>query len=343
LKIAVIGGGSWGTALAWLLANKGHELALWAYEEEVAAAINEQHENPLYLPGVRLPRSLRAASEIKPVLSGAKWVLFAVPSHVAREVLISMRPHLSGQIPVISATKGIEQGSLMLMSEVISEALGREKDAQLGILSGPSFAKELVLSHPTAVSLASKDYRLAVRIQRAFSTPFFRLFLSPDLIGVQLGGALKNVIALAAGGSDGLGFGANTKAVLVTRGLSEMLRLGIAMGADLHTFYGQSGMGDLFLTCSGAYSRNRHVGEMIGKGRSLEDIRQSMNMVAEGINTTASAYALAKKYRVDMPIVREIYQVLFEGKLPRQAVMDLMGMARGDEIAPEVKQMRKTS
>lgn len=343
MKIAVIGGGSWGTALAWLLSNKGHRVSLWAYEEEVVAAINGRRENTIYLPGVMLPKSLKANSEMEQVLSGAKWVLLAVPSHVARDVLVSMRPFLPSHLPIISATKGIEQKRLMLITDVIAESLGRERDDRIVVLSGPSFAKELVLAHPTAVSLASKNYRLAARIQTAFATPFFRLFLSPDLIGVQLGGALKNVIAIAAGGSDGLGFGDNTKAVLVTRGLSEMVRLGIAMGADIHTFYGQSGMGDLFLTCSGAHSRNRHVGEMIGSGKSLEEIQHSMNMVAEGINTTGSAYALAQKYQVDMPIVQEIHRVLFEGKSPRQAVMDLMEMARGDEIPLEVKEIRRRS
>ncbi len=341
MKIAVIGAGSWGTSLAWLLSHNGHKVSLWAYEEEVCASINELHENKIYLPGVKLRRSLSAEKNIEKALSGAKWVLFVVPSHVSREVLITMRPHLSEQTPVISATKGIERKSLMLISDIICETLGREKGHQVAVISGPSFAKELVQRHPTAVSLASNDHRLAVRIQKTFATPFFRLFLCPDLIGVQLGGALKNIIALAAGGSDGLGFGYNTKATLMTRGLSEMARLGIAMGADINTFYGQSGMGDLFLTCGGAHSRNRKVGEEIGLGKSLEDIQKSMKMVAEGVYTTESALALSEKYHVDMPIVSEVSRVLFEGKSPRQAVMDLMQMARGEEIPLEVRQTRK--
>jgi len=339
MKIAVIGGGSWGTALAQLLAKNGHKISLWVYEKDLAVSINEKHENTQYLPGIRLPESLQADSNIEAVLSGSKWVLFVVPSHVARTVLTSMRPFLTDDMPIISATKGIETGTLMLMSEVIREALGRKSTERIAVLSGPSFAKELVLEHPTAVSLAAEDYRLAARIQKLFANDYFKLLLCSDLIGVQLGGALKNVVALAAGGSDGLGFGFNTKAILIARGLSEMVRLGLAMNADINTFYGQSGMGDLFLTCSGAYSRNRRVGEEIGKGKSLKEIQEGMQMVAEGIYTTQSAYALAKKHQVDMPIVTEIYRTLFEGKSPRKAVLDLMSLVRGDETPLEVKQV----
>lgn len=340
MNIAVIGGGSWGTALARLLSRKGHHISLWVYEKKVAGSIRDRRENNVYLPGVSLPKALLASSDLEEVLAGAKWVLFAVPSHVAREVLVQMRPLLAPDLPIISATKGIERKSLMLMSDVIREALRRKSVDRIAVLSGPSFAQEIVLEHPTAVSLAATDYRLAARIQTALATPFFKLFLSPDLIGVQLGGALKNVVALAAGGSDGLGFGYNTKAVLMARGLSEMARLGLAMGANINTFYGLSGMGDLFLTCSGALSRNRKVGQEIGSGKSLEVILKEMKMVAEGVYTTESAHALSKKHQVEMPIVHEIHRVLFEGKSPRQAVMDLMEMARGGEIPLEVKQSR---
>jgi|SRR5579884_101854 len=340
MNIAVIGGGSWGTALARLLARKGHSIALWIYEKEVVESIRLRQENAVYLPGVPLPKTLTASTDLKEVLSGAKWVVFAVPSHVARDVLIQMAPFLSPEVPIISATKGIERKSLMLVSEVICDALRRKNADRVAVLSGPSFAKEVVLEHPTAAVLAAADTRLAARVQNIFSTPFFRLFLSSDLIGVQLGGALKNVIALAAGGSDGLGFGYNTKAVLMARGLSEMARLGLAMGADINTFYGLSGMGDLFLTCSGALSRNRKVGEEIGRGIPLPQVLKGMQMVAEGIHTTESAYALSLKYKVEMPIVREIYRILFEGKPPKQAVMDLMKIARGGEIPLKVKRTR---
>ncbi len=337
MKIAVIGAGSWGTALAWLLCQAGdhdgpHKIRLWAYEKDTVDSINRNHENKLYLPGTLLPEALKASSSMEEVLHEAEWVLFVVPSHVSRSVLSLMRPHLSSKVPVISATKGIERKTLMLMSDVICEELGRKKRDQIAVLSGPSFARELVRSDPTAVTLASENHRLAVRLQTAISTPFFKLFLCPDLIGVQLGGALKNVIAIAAGGADGLGFGSNTKAILMTRGLREMARLGIAMGADINTFYGQSGMGDLFLTCSGGLSRNRKVGEEIGSGKTLQEIQKSMNMVAEGVYTTESALALSRKYKVRMPITREIHRVLFEGKQAKQAVMDLMAIASGEEI-----------
>lgn len=341
MKIAVIGAGSWGTALAWLLSHNKHDISLWAYEQAVTDAISQTRENTVYLPGIKLDQSIVPTSNIKHALEGAEWVLFVVPSHVSRDVLTTMRPHLPSHTPIISATKGIERKTLMLVSEVICEVLQRKTTSQLAVLSGPSFAKELVKLDPTAVSLATTNPRLALRIENAFATPFFRMFLSSDLVGVQLGGALKNVIAIAAGGADGLGFGYNTKAILLTRGLSEMARLGIAMGADINTFYGQSGMGDLFLTCGGSLSRNRAVGEKIGAGESLSDIQKSMNMVAEGVYTTQSALALTQKYQVDMPIVQEIHRVLFEGKAPRQAVMDLMDMARGEEIPLEVKRVTK--
>lgn len=332
MKIAVIGGGSWGTALAWTLSRKGHNISLWVHEKEVLDSIHATRKNNIYLPGVSLPETLSASTNMGEVLTEAKWVLFVVPSHVSREVLTRMSPHLTPDIPIISATKGIEQKSLLLISEVIQEVTQRKNTDRIAVLSGPSFAKELVLEHPTAVSLAASDARLAARIQTAFSTCFFKLFYSPDLIGVQLGGALKNVIALAAGGSDGLGFGYNTKAVLMSRGLSEIARLGIAMGADSTTFYGLSGVGDLFLTCSGGHSRNRSVGQQIGNGVSLDEIQKKMKMVAEGIYTTESALALSKKHQIEMPIVQEIYQVLFKEKSPRKAVNDLMDMARGGEF-----------
>ncbi|MBN4053198.1 NAD(P)-dependent glycerol-3-phosphate dehydrogenase [bacterium AH-315-L15] len=331
VKIAVIGGGSWGTTLAQLLAKNGHRISLWIYEKELSLLINEKRENAIYLPGVRLSKTIFASSNMEDVLSGANWVLFAAPSHVARTVLTTMQPYLSADTIIISATKGIERKSLMLIADIICETLGRKRDDGIAILSGPSFAAEVVKEYPTAVSLATKDSRLGARIQKAFTTHSFKLFLSLDLMGVQLGGALKNIIAIAAGGSDGLGFGFNTKAILIAQGLSEMVRLGVAMGADTNTFYGQSGMGDLFLTCSGAHSRNRWVGELIGAGKSLKDIQQSMQTVAEGIYTTESAYALSQKYHVEMPIVQEVYRVLFEAKPARQAVLDLMEMARGEE------------
>lgn len=343
MKIAVIGGGSWGTALAKVLANKGEVVSLWAYEQAVVDAITVHHENTPYLPGVPLPENLTASHNLQTVLENAHVVLFAVPSQHARAILNQMASFIKKETPIVSATKGIEIKTLLTISEVIREALHRDSDDKIAVLSGPSFAQEVALDHPTAVTLACTNHRLALRLQHIFSTPFFKLLITSDRMGVELGGALKNVIAIAAGISDGLGFGFNTKAVLMTRGLSEITRLGIAMGADINTFYGLSGLGDLSLTCSGALSRNRKVGEMLGQrqrnmgGMSLDMILNEMKTVAEGVETTKSAMALSKKYKVPMPIVQEVYQVLFEGKTPRQAVADLMAQAYGKEVPLEIR------
>jgi len=318
--------------MARLLADKGHAVSLWVHEKEVAEAICRRHENVVYLPGIPLPTTLSADVNMEAVLSGAKWVLFAVPSHAAREILTRMRPILREDVPVVSATKGIERGSLLFISEVIREVLGRSTADSIAVLSGPSFAGEVARSHPTAVILSTSNRRLAARAQKLFSTQTFKLLLNPDRIGVQAGGALKNVMALAAGISDGLGFGYNTKAILLARGLSEMTRLGVAMGAERDTFFGLSGMGDLFLTCCGALSRNRAVGQKLGEGASLEKIYQGMQQVAEGVYTTESAYALSKRHRIQAPIIRETYRVLFEEKSPRQAMLDLLKLARGREM-----------
>ncbi len=337
MKIAVIGGGSWGTALAKVLAQKGEAVSLWAYEKTVVNAINLHHENTPYLSGFPLPENLTASCDLQTVLENANVILFAVPSQHARSILRGMAPLMKKEIPIVSATKGIEVKTLVPISEVIREELHRQNANKIAVLSGPSFAQEVALNHPTAVTLASENHRLALRLQHIFSTPTFKLLITSDTMGVQLGGALKNVIAIAAGISDGLGFGFNTKAVLMTRGLSEMTALGVAMGAGVNTFYGLSGMGDLFLTCSGALSRNRKVGEALGRGVSLSDILGEMNMVAEGVETTRSAVALSKKYKVPMPIVQEVYHVLFDGKPPRQAVTDLMAQAYGTEIPLKIK------
>ncbi len=333
MKVAVMGGGSWGTALARLLAQKGEAVSLWAYEETVVNAITLQHENTSYLPGVFLPENLTASCEMHKALEGAQVVLFAVPSQHARPILRRMAPFINKDIPMVSATKGIEIKTLVPISEVIREELNRDDADKIAVLSGPSFAQEVAQDHPTAVTLASKNHRLALRLQHLFGTPTFKLLITSDTLGVELGGAFKNVIAIAAGISDGLGFGFNTKAVLVTRGLSEITALGSAMGAQINTFYGLSGLGDLFLTCSGALSRNRKVGEMLGRGVSLNTILSKMDRVAEGVETTRSGIALSKKYKVPMPIVLEVDQVLFEGKPPSQAVADLMAQAYGKEMS----------
>ncbi|MEK6684322.1 MAG: NAD(P)H-dependent glycerol-3-phosphate dehydrogenase [Nitrospirota bacterium] len=331
-KIAVIGGGSWGTSLAFLMADQGFNVAIWVYEKEIVAAINEQHENILFLPGVALSPKIRATPALEESIQGADAVLFVVPSHVARTVLMKLGPILPKTAPIISATKGIENDTLLLMSQVMEEVLPPASRPNIAVLSGPSFAREVCQRHPTAVSLAAKNHDLAVRLQPLFSTPYFKAFTTTDIIGVQLGGALKNVIALAAGGADGLGFGHNTRAALISRGLAEIIRLGQALGADPKTFSGLSGLGDLILTSTGALSRNRTVGYQIGLGVKLADILKEMKMVAEGVQTTRAAYHLARKHGVRMPIVQEIYSVLFEDKDPHQAVTDLMESAAGDEV-----------
>ncbi len=335
MKITVIGAGSWGTCLAWLLSDRGFPVTLWAYETEVVEQIRSDRQNRLYLPGVLLPEALTATNALDEAVQGADVLVFVVPSHVARPVLTRLAPVLgtaAGAPPIIvNATKGIEAETGRLMTEVMAEVLPTAVHARLAVLSGPSFAKEVSRRLPTAVVIASRDTDLAESLQHLWATPFFRVYRSTDVIGVQLGGALKNVMALAAGGADGLGLGHNTRAALIARGLAEMLRLGVAMGADAQTFAGLSGLGDLVLTCTGELSRNRTVGYQIGQGRKLADILQGMKAVAEGVNTTKSAALLAKRHGVEMPIVEQLHAVLFEGKDPRQAVVELMTMPAGDE------------
>jgi glycerol-3-phosphate dehydrogenase (NAD(P)+) len=330
-RVAVIGAGAWGTTLARLLAETGLHVRLWAYEREVVEAIRHKHENTLFLPGVRLPTSLSSTISLGEALQDSEWLVFAVPSHAARAVLRQIGPLLSGPIPLVSATKGIEEGTLQLMSQVIQETLPPGMHRSLAFLSGPSFAAEVCRGQPTAVVLAGEDVELVRRLQALLMTPFFRVYAGTDLIGVQLGGALKNVMALAAGVVDGLGLGHNTRAALITRGLAEMVRLGTAMGADPRTFYGLSGVGDLVLTCTGGLSRNYTVGLRLGKGHQLQEILKETHAVAEGVRTSRAALGLADRFGVEMPIVREVCAVLFEGKSPQQAVTDLMVRAAKDE------------
>jgi len=330
-RVAVIGAGAWGTTLARLLADTGLHVRLWAYEREVVEAIRHKHENTLFLPGVRLPTSLSPTISLGEALQDRELLVFAVPSHAARAVLRQIGPLLSGPIPLVSATKGIEEGTFQLMSQVIQETLPPGMHRSLAFLSGPSFAAEVCRGQPTAVVLAGEDVELVRRLQALLMTPFFRVYAGTDLIGVQLGGALKNVMALAAGVVDGLGLGHNTRAALITRGLAEMVRLGTAMGADPRTFYGLSGVGDLVLTCTGPLSRNYTVGLRLGKGHQLQEILKETHAVAEGVRTSRAALGLADRFGVEMPIVREVCAVLFEGKSPQQAVADLMVRAAKDE------------
>ena len=322
--VAVIGAGAWGTALARHLAEKQVPVCLWAHEPEVVQAIQLRRENAVYLPGVLLPPTLSATNVLADAITGADCLIFAVPSHVARPVLSRIATLLPQPIPFVSATKGIEEETLALVTQVMQAVLPAHMHESLLVLSGPSFASEVSRGKPTALCLAGRDAGMVKSIQSLFMTPNFRVYADDDLIGVQLGGALKNVMALAAGVVDGLELGHNARAALITRGLAEMIRLGVAMGADPRTFYGLSGVGDLILTCTGPLSRNHSVGVRLGKGERLEGILASMQAVAEGVRTAKAALGLALRCGVDMPIVQEVNAVLFADKPCRQAVGDLM-------------------
>ena len=333
MNIGVVGAGSWGTALADLLARIGHRVTLWAYEADLVLRMRETRENDLYLPDISLHEGLEFTSSLAEVANGRELILLVPPSQLMRRVLRELLPHLKDGRVLVSASKGIENDSLMTMSQVISEeleVLGRK--AELAFLSGPSFAREVAKGLPTAVVAAAEDAQVAKLVQKVFSGERFRVYTNSDVIGIEFGGALKNVMALAAGIADGLGFGSNTRAALITRGLSEMTRLGVAAGAERQTFSGLAGMGDLVLTCTGDLSRNRSVGLELGRGKSLQEILAGMNMVAEGVKTTISTYQLAVKLKVSAPITEQVYKILEEGKDPRQAVTDLLHRSLKSEI-----------
>jgi glycerol-3-phosphate dehydrogenase (NAD(P)+) len=333
-RIGVIGAGAWGTALGNLLAEKGYEVDLWVREQEVYDQIKNKQINETFLPGIALTPSLNPVRTFEEALVDKNIALIVVPSHVFRNVLSDMRPHLPEGISMITATKGIENHSLKIMSQVAEDVLPREYAEHFSCLAGPSFAKEVARRLPAAVTIACRDLNHAEALQKIFSADYFRVYTSDDLVGIQLCGALKNVIAIAAGASDGLGFGLNTRAALITRGLAEITRLGVAMGANPLTFAGLSGMGDLILTCTGDLSRNRTVGLKIAQGMSLQDITAGVDTVAEGIKTALSAYELANKMGVDMPITNQVYEVLYKGKDPNQAVREHMARALKSELEP---------
>jgi len=324
IKTTVLGAGSWGTALAKLLADQGNPTRLWARRQAMADAIQRDRANQAYLPGFPLPDTLETTSDLEFALEGSELIVCVVPTHGLREVLKDAAPLFGPKAPIVSATKGIENDSLMLVSEIFEDVLPDSQHRRLAYLGGPSFAKEVAGCLPTAVSVAGHDTDIVAAAQRAFTTDRFRVYSTEDVVGVELGGALKNVVAIAAGISDGLGFGHNTRAGLITRGLAEISRLAISKGANPLTLAGLSGMGDLVLTCTGDLSRNRNVGLQIGQGKSLKDILGSMQMVAEGVRTAKSAKELSERLDVDMPITREVYAMLYEDKPPLKAVGDLM-------------------
>jgi glycerol-3-phosphate dehydrogenase (NAD(P)+) len=324
MRIAVIGAGSWGTTLANLLAKKGLDVTLWAYERELVERLQATRVNDLFLPGVELDSRLAYSGQLAEAARGRQLVVLVSPSQVMRRVAEQLRSQLGDDCLLVSAAKGIENDSLLLMSEVLTEVLGADVARRCAFLSGPSFAREVAAELPTAVAVAAVDGEVARIVQDLFRTDYFRIYTNPDVIGVELGGALKNVIALAAGVSDGLGFGHNARAALINRGLVEMARLGVAKGAQAETFAGLAGMGDLVLTCTGDLSRNRTVGIELGRGRKIGEILGGMRMVAEGVKTTLSAYQLAQKLGVIMPITDQMYQILYQDKAPRRAVDELM-------------------
>ena len=321
-NISIIGDGGWGTTLAIVLSKKGYRVSLWGAFPDYCANVAKKRINSKFLPGIRIPGDIEITGDLESALSGKELVIFAVPSQHMREVLKKVRRIGYPQDAIyLSVTKGIEIGTLKRMSEVIHSELGRIK---VGVLSGPTIAHEVAKGIPTTAVVSSYDKEISNYLQNIFITDKFRIYTNPDVIGVELGGSLKNVIAIACGISDGLGFGTNTKAGILSRGLAEISRLGHAMGANTGTFSGLSGLGDLVTTCISNYSRNRFVGEQLGKGKTLKQIGSHMQMVAEGVPTANSAYALSKKYKVDMPITTEIYRVLYNNKPPLKAVKDLM-------------------
>ena len=328
-NVAILGAGSWGTALAIQLCNLGHKVDIWTRSQEDADNINEKREQKKYLPDVLIPTNISCYTDIERVLRSKEIIVVAIPSQHIRENLKNIKTLInSGQI-IVSVTKGIEENSLMRMSQVINQEVPGSK---IAILSGPSHAEEVAKNIPTTIVSASEDLQIAKKIQDVFMSPSFRVYTNSDLIGVEIGGALKNVIALCAGISDGLGFGDNTKAALMTRGITEIARLGSALGARKQTFAGLTGMGDLIVTCTSMHSRNRRAGMLIGQGKSVEEALKEIKMVVEGVRTTRAAHNLSNKFGVEMPIVEQAYKVLFENEDSRQAVMNLMIRDKKHEI-----------
>ncbi|MEW5734634.1 MAG: NAD(P)H-dependent glycerol-3-phosphate dehydrogenase [Thermodesulfobacteriota bacterium] len=323
-RAGVVGAGSWGTALAQVLAAKGIPVSLWAREPEVARSINAEHQNPCFLRGIPLSENIVAHTELAPVCEGKDLVVMVVPSEWFRQTGQAAAPHIPEGAALVSATKGIEVGTRLTMAGILREVVPHVPEGNVCALSGPSFAREVAMGLPTVVTVATKDQEVAKAVQQAFAAPTFRVYTNDDLLGVELGGAVKNVMAIASGITDGLCLGANTRAALITRGLAEIRRLGVALGAKPRTFTGLAGVGDLVLTCTTDQSRNYSVGFKIGRGQKLAEILSEMKMVAEGVRNARSVYNLAQSAGVEMPIVTETYRVLYEDLDPREALFNLM-------------------
>ncbi len=327
-NIAVIGAGSWGTTLAYLLSKKGFDISLWVYEKDLADEMKKTRINRLYLPDVMFPENIKVSNHIDDVVDKARYILNAVPAQFTRVVFEESLSSISREAIIISAAKGIERGTLMTISSILKELSGHK----IAVLSGPSFAKEVIKNLPTAVTLATEDNDTGLILQDIFNTNSFRVYTHDDILGVEIGGALKNVIAIASGISDGLGLGLNARASLITRGLVEMTRLGVAMGAKERTFSGLSGLGDLVLTCTGPLSRNYTLGIKLGQGMKLKDILDQTVSVVEGVSTAESAFELSKKYSIEMPIVEQVYKIIYKDKGPALAVNDLMSRSLKSEF-----------
>ena len=331
-KVTVIGAGSWGTAIAFVLAENGHDCLLWARRSTQSDEINDLHTNNAYLPGASLPTNLKATSDLKEAAMHGDIVIIAVPTKGIRQVCSELNTMIVGRKLIVHVSKGIEPDSLKRISEMIAEELAPDKVQAIVALSGPSHAEEVVLRHPTTVTAASVDLAAAERVQDMFMNNYFRVYSNPDIVGVEIGAALKNVIALAAGISDGLGYGDNAKAALITRGLAEISRLGMKMGANPLTFSGLTGLGDLIVTCTSVHSRNWKAGNMLGQGNSLEEVVSGMGMVIEGIRTAKAAHQLAALHEVSMPLTEALYSIVFEDVPPKEAVDQLMTRMKKQEV-----------
>lgn len=330
-KVAVIGSGSWGTALALVAARNNHQVCLWARQPEVAQKINDSHRNPFYLSDFDLPENIRATASIEEAITGADFAIIVVPSHAMRETIGSMRNHIHAEMILVSATKGAENGTLMRMSEVMNDVLKDSFEARIVALSGPSFAREVASQHPTAIVAASNNREWSETIQRDLSSASFRVYTNNDVVGVELGGAVKNVVAIASGVVHGMGLGHNSIAAIITRGLAEITRFAILHGARRETMAGLAGLGDLVLTCTGDLSRNRHVGVELGRGRTLSDILSEMREVAEGVKTTQAIYDLSRRMNAEMPITESVYELLYQNKPASKALNELMSRPLKDE------------
>jgi glycerol-3-phosphate dehydrogenase (NAD(P)+) len=330
LRVGLMGAGSWGTTVA-ALASRNAPTTIWARREEVAEELNREHTNERYLPGFRVPASLRATTSVEEAVGDADVVVMGVPSHGFRSALEEMKKHIRPWVPVISLAKGLEQGTMLRMSQVIGQVLPGHP---AGVLTGPNLAREIMSGYAAASVVAMEDETIVSELQRLFRSRLFRVYTNYDVIGCELGGALKNVIAIAAGMGDGLGVGDNTRSAVITRGLAELTRLGVTMGGQAQTFAGLAGMGDLIATCSSPQSRNRYVGEQLGKGRKLQEIIDEMHMVAEGVKTCTVVMELAARYEVEMPIAREVYGVVYEGSTAMRAYRGLVRVQAGSEQDP---------